>query len=317
MGNRKPKIVFLDASTVGKVDNLSKLTEIGEYTSYDQTLADQRIERLKGCQVAITNKVNFDREVMDNCPDLKLICIAATGMNNIDLDYAKIKGIEVKNVAGYSTESVAQSTFAMLFYLLHGTAYYDQYVKSGEYEKSEIFTHYGPIFWELNGKRFGIIGLGNIGKRVAEIAKAFGAEVVFYSTSGKNWNNTYKHLLLEELLETSDVVSIHCPLNDRTKNLIDKARLKLMNPSAFLLNTGRGGIVNEEALSLAIDNDWIAGAGIDVLTHEPIDMDNPLRKIKKSEKLLITPHIAWASKEARTLLIDRIVENIITFLKMK
>lgn len=308
------KIAFLDVSTLGEVDNLSDIRELGDYQAYENTLPGERIRRLKGIDVAIINKVVIDREVMEACPDLKLVCIAATGMNNVDLEFAREKGVEVKNVAGYSTESVAQSVFAMLFHLLHNSSYFDEYVKSGEYAMSPIFTHHGRSFWELKYKRFGIIGLGTIGKRVAEIANAFGCEVVYYSTSGKNKNSAYQQLDLEVLLRTSDVISVHCPLNDHTKNLVDTRELQMMKPSVFLINMARGGIVNERSLAEAIDNEWIAGAGTDVLTHEPVLAENPLLKVKNQEKIFITPHIAWTSKESRKLLVEKIVENIKEFL---
>jgi lactate dehydrogenase-like 2-hydroxyacid dehydrogenase len=312
---KKPvKIVFLDTATIGDVDNLSFITGIGDYTGYDYTAPQERIHRIADHTIVITNKVIIDRDVMDNCPDMKLVCIAATGMNNIDLEYAKTKGIQVKNVSGYSTESVAQSVFSMLFYLLHGNAYYDQFVKSGSYSESPIFTHHGKTFWELKNKQFGIIGLGAIGKRVAHIAEVFGARIVYYSTTGKNLNTGYTHLALPELLSTSDIVSIHCPLSDNTRNLIDRAQLRLMLPSAYLLNMGRGGIVNELALAKALDDDQIAGAALDVLSQEPIRTDNPLLRIKNSHKLFITPHIAWASLEARRTLIENIAGNIREYL---
>lgn len=223
------KIVFLDAVTVGNVDNLAEISSLGHYTSYDLTRPDERIERVRGNNVVITNKVVIDREVMDACPELTLICVAATGMNNIDLDYAAQKGITVRNVAGYSTESVTQCTFAMLFFLLNSSAYYDNYVKSGRYAACPVFTHLDRAFWELKDKSFGIIGMGTIGKRVAEVASAFGAKVVYFSTSGKNLAaGGYPHLPLEDLLRLSDVVSIHCPLNDQTRNLLDESRLRMM-----------------------------------------------------------------------------------------
>jgi lactate dehydrogenase-like 2-hydroxyacid dehydrogenase len=312
--NKKPKIVFLDISTIGDVNNLSRLNEIGDFNSYEITDAGQRIERLKDCEIVITNKVVIDKEVIDACSSLKLICVAATGVNNIDIEYAALKGIQIKNVAGYSTESVAQSLFSMLFYIMHNTLYYDNYVKNGKYSQSKIFTHIGPQFIELKSKQFGIIGLGTIGKRVAEIAKAFGSDVAYYSTSGKNLNNSFTYLTLNDLLSTSDIVSVHCPLNEQTINLIDMEQLKLMKPSAYLLNTGRGGIINEHALARALDLNWIAGAALDVLAKEPIDTNNPLLKVKNKEKLLITPHIAWTSKESRNLLIEKIAENIRKFI---
>jgi len=306
----KLNIVFLDTATLGDVDNLKQIEDIGDYTAFENTRTEERIERIGKNNVVITNKVLIDKDVMDACPDLKLICIAATGMNNIDLAHAEKKGIVVKNVAGYSTESVAQSAFSMLFSLIHQTTYYDNYVKSGEYAKSPIFTHYGPSFWELKGKKFGIIGLGTIGKRVAEIARAFGSEVIYYSTSGKNLESVYNHVELETLLSQSDVVSIHCPLNDKTNNLLDAAKLNLMKPSAYLMNLGRGGIVNEKDLAIAIDERRIAGAAVDVLTKEPVEESSPLLKVKLKNNILITPHIAWASKESRSLLVAKLCENI-------
>jgi len=309
---KKPvKIVFLDTGTVGNVDNLAMIQSLGEYTGYEMTAPAQRIERVKGHHVVITNKVIIDRDVMDNCPELELVCIVATGMNNVDLEYAAKKGITVKNVAGYSTESVTQCTFSMLFFLLNSSAYYDNYVKSGEYAASPLFTHLGREFRELNNKTFGIIGMGTIGRRVAQVAVAFGARVVYYSTSGKNLNvKGCRHLELSELLRTSDVVSIHCPLNEQTKNLLNESNLGMMKPTAYLLNMGRGGIVNEPDLARAIDENLIAGAALDVLTSEPISADSPLLTVRNRHKLFITPHIAWASREARILLIERTAANI-------
>jgi glycerate dehydrogenase len=309
---KKPiKIVFLDTITVGKVDNLAVIQSLGKYTGYEMTTPAQRIERIKGHNVVITNKVIIDREVMDNCPELELVCIVATGMNNVDLEYAAKKGITVKNVAGYSTESVTQCTFSMLLFLLNSSAYYDDYVRSGKYVSSPVFTHLGREFWELKNKFFGIIGMGTIGKRVAQVAEAFGAKVVYYSTSGKNLNvKSYQHLELSELLRTSDVVSIHCPLNKQTRNLLNESHLRMMKPTAYLLNMGRGGIVNELDLARAIDENLIAGAALDVLTSEPISADSPFLKVRNTHKLFITPHIAWASREARRLLIERTTANI-------
>jgi glycerate dehydrogenase len=231
-------------------------------------------------------------------------------MNNVDLDYARGKGIEVKNVQAYSTESVAQSTFAMLFHLLGRMHYYDAYVKSGAYSRGKIFTHHGPPFWELNNKRMGIIGLGNIGRRVAKIAEGFGMEVVFYSTTGRNNNINYKRFDLDTLLGTSDVVSVHAPLTDTTKDLVTYEKIKLMRPCAILMNTGRGGIINESDLARALNENIIAAAGIDVLESEPISASNPLMKVIDKDKILITPHMAWASMEARARLIEGIASNI-------
>lgn len=303
-------MVFLDAVTIGDVDNLIEISALGEYTSYGVTQPSDCIKRIKGHNVVITNKVLINREVMDASPELELICIVATGMNNVDLDHAAQRGITVKNVAGYSTESVTQCTFSLLLYLLNASRYYDDYVKSGQYAASPVFTHLGREFWELAGKRFGIIGMGTIGRRVAAVASAFGAKVTYYSTSGKNLAAGYPHLPLEELLQTSDVVSIHCPQNDQTRNLLTESRLRMMKQSAYLLNMGRGGIVDEAALARIIDENRIAGVALDVLASEPIAADSPLLKVLHKEKLYITPHIAWASREARHLLMTRTAQNI-------
>lgn len=305
------KLVFLDAATVGPVDNLSELAALGELTRYASTRPDERISRIQGHNVVITNKVIIDRDVMDACPGIELIGIVATGMNNVDLDYAKQKGVAVKNVAGYSTASVTQCTFAMLFYLMNASRYYDEYVKSGKYAQSPIFTHLDREFGELAGRQVGIIGLGTIGRSVAGVARAFGANVVYHSTSGKNLDVAeYRHLPLEELLATSDVVSIHCPLNDQTQNLLDEHRLRRMKPSAYLLNMGRGGIVDEKALVRLLDDNGLAGAALDVLATEPVAANSPLLKVRNRERLYITPHIAWASIEARRRLIERTAQSI-------
>lgn len=311
MEDRAVKMVFLDAVTAGGVDNLSELSSLGDCTAYDITTPEERIDRIRGHNVVLTNKVVIDRDVIDACPELDLICVVATGMNNIDLEYAANKGIAVKNVSAYSTESVAQCTFSMLFYLLHSSRYYDDYVKNGAYQNSPVFTHLDREFRELCGKCFGIIGLGAIGRRVAAIASAFGANVAYHSTSGKNLDAAgYPHLPLEDLLRTADVVSIHCPLNEQTRNLLTESRLRLMKPTAYLLNMGRGGIVDEAGLARLIDQECIAGAGLDVLAAEPIEADNPLLKVRHPERLFITPHIAWASREARRRLIAGTAQNI-------
>ena len=307
------KIAFLDTSTIGEVSALKRINSLGELTCYEITPPNEVFERVKDVDVIITNKVIISKQVIDNAPKLKLVCIAATGMNNVDLDYAAEKGITVKNVNDYSTESVAQSTFTMLLHLIGKTTYYDSYVKSGEYSKSTIFTHHGRSFWQLAGKRYGIIGLGNIGKRVAKIASAFDCEIVYYSTSGKNQNPDFKRLGLNELLSTSDVVSIHAPLNDNTKNLIQLEQIKLMKPNAYLINVGRGGIIDEEALTKALNENLIAGAGVDVFTSEPMPSGNPLLKVTNPEKIVFTPHTAWASIEARNLLVEKIYVNIENF----
>ncbi len=310
----RPGIVLLDADTLGEV-SIYPLTKLGNLTVYQTTDKDQRIGRIQGNEIVITNKVVIDREVMDASPVVKLICVAATGMNNIDLEYAEAKGIRVMNVAGYSTDSVVQLTFSLLFQCMVDTWYYRKFVFNGDYAKSGMFTHHGKPFSELAGKNFGIIGMGTIGRRVAEIASAFKVNVSYYSTSGKNLDAGYRHCSLHDLLIESDIISIHCPLNSSTRDLIGYEQLRIMKSNAILINTGRGGIVNESDLASALDEDLIACATLDVMDKEPPEPTNPLLRLKNPGKLIITPHIAWASLESRERLVAGITENIRNFLE--
>ena len=311
------KIVFLDTETIGKVDNMKLLSKLGKLEVYESTSPDKVVERCQGQDVIIVNKVQLTEDIMKQLPDLKLICVAATGINNVDLNYTENNGIEVKNVAGYSTDSVAQLTFTMLLYLINKPYYYDSYVKSGAYSRSGSFTHHKEPFWELKGKRLGIIGLGTIGRQVARIAESFGMEVIFYSTTGRNNHINYKRFELDDLLKSSDVVSIHAPLNSMTRDLITYEKIKLMRPCAIILNLGRGGIINEKDLARALNDNLIGAAGIDVMEFEPINADNPMLKLFDKEKILITPHMAWASTESRELLVEKIARNIEIYMKSK
>lgn len=303
------KIVFLDAYSLGNA-NITALKKLGELTTYDNTAQEQVVSRCSDADVIITNKVKLMQPELDALPSLKLICIAATGMNNVDLETAAKNGITVKNVADYSTDSVAEQTFTLAMGLIHHSHYYDQYVKSGAYSNSGLFTHHGRPFFEIKGKKWGIIGMGHIGHRVAEIASAFGAEVSYHSTSGKNLEAGYIHKNLDELLAESDIISIHAPLNEQTKYLIDYQKLCLMKPTAFLINVGRGGIVNEKDLAQALRENLLAGSGLDVYEQEPLASGNPLLSPDIQEKLLMTPHVAWASAEARQRLVDTMVQQI-------
>ncbi len=307
------KIVLLDKETLGSVD-LSPLEQFGNLTSYNLSKKEETLHRVVDSDIIITNKVIIDKNIMQNCKNLKLICIAATGMNNVDLEFAKKKGIEVRNVAGYSTASVAQTTFTLLLSLIGNSCFYDRYVKSKDWSKSPIFTNLDREFFEIKGKTWGIIGLGNIGKAVASLATAFGANVTYYSTSGVNRDSTYQRKNLNDLLADSDIISIHAPLNEKTDNLIKKDELKKMRRGAIILNMGRGGIINEEDLAFAIDNFGIF-AGLDVSKTEPIKADNPLLHVEQKENIIFSPHIAWASKEARETLVKMIAKNIENFLK--
>jgi glycerate dehydrogenase len=302
------KIVLLDTLTFGQSD-LGGFEQFGEVKAYETTTAEETLERIKTADVIVTNKVVITAGHMEQCLRLKLICVAATGMNNVDLEAAKKSAIAVKNVAGYSTDSVIQHTFSMLFYLMGHSRYYDEYVKSGEWQNSPVFTHVERPFFELRGKKWGIIGLGEIGRGVAKIASAFGAEVSYYSTSGKNTNTDYTQRSLSNILEQSDVISIHAPLNDATRDLIAHSELLMMKDGAILLNLGRGGIVDEKALSYILDAKPIY-VGLDVLEKEPMSDPHPLMQVKAKERLYITPHIAWTSVEARQRLLASVIENI-------
>lgn len=308
------KIVFLDAKTIGEDIDLSGFDELGEVVKYGFSTAEEARERSKDADVLVLNKVQINEQTIGAAKHLKLVCVTATGTNNLDKEYLAKQGIEWRNVAGYSTESVAQHTFAMLFYLLEKLPYYDNYVKSEKYVNDVSFTHFAKAFHELSGKTYGIIGLGNIGRRVADIAKAFGCHVIYYSTSGRNSQPGYERVSFDELLERSDIVSIHAPLDENTLGLMNQNAFAKMKSSAILLNVGRGPIINEADLAEALNNRTIAAAGLDVLSVEPMQPENPLRGIKDSERLLITPHIAWAGVEARMRLMDIILNQIKEFL---
>ena len=303
------KIVFLDAATMGDV-SFKPFERLGEFTSYPMSTPQQARERVRDIDVLMINKVIVDKDLIDSAPNLKLICIAATGMNNIDLDYAAAKGIPVRNVAGYSTDSVAQSTFMHILSLAGGGPYFDSSVKSGSYSRSGMFTDPNWNWWELAGKTIGIIGLGNIGRKVAKIAEAFGMKVCYYSTSGTGHCKDYPCLPLEELLRISDIVSVHAPLNERTMNLLGAKEFAMMKPTAYVVNAGRGAIIMEADLAEAVDNGVIAGAGIDVFVQEPIPEDHPYLKMKHPERMRLAPHIAWASVEARERLVSMMADNV-------
>lgn len=309
------KIVFLERNTLGEDIDLSQFEKLGEVVMYDLSTPEDTPEKIKDADVVIVNKVPMNEQTLKDAHNLKMIAITATGYNIIDKAYTDSRGIAVANVGGYSTDSVAQHTFAMALYLLEQLAYYDEYVKSGEYTRSDIFCHMDRKVGELAGKTWGVIGLGAIGKRVAAIAQAFGCRVLYYSTSGKNHNSEYESVSIDALLERSDIVSIHAPLNQNTENLINKENLHKMKPGAILINVARGPIVNERDLTDALKEGVIAGAGLDVISSEPMKAGNPLLEIQDSTKLIVTPHIAWATVEARRRLMDEVYLNIEAFLR--
>lgn len=303
------KIVFLDAATMGDT-SFEPIARLGELVCYDSSSPDQALERVQDCDVLIVNKVKVTPQLIDAAKNLKLICESATGVNNIDLEYAAAKGIPVRNAVGYSTTTVVQATFMHILTLVSKAPYFDDCVKSGKYSQMGMFTDVSKNWWELNGKTIGIVGMGNIGSRVAKVAEAFGMNVCYFSTSGTSHNKEYPSVSLEELLKNSDIVSIHAPLNERTAGLIGEKELKLMKPSAYLINMGRGGIAVEEDLAKAVDEGVIAGAGLDVYVTEPLPADSFFLKMRHPERMSLAPHVGWASQQARERLMAQVAQNI-------
>lgn len=302
------KIVFLDEYSIGGAD-ISAIKALGDYTGYDITHRNQILERSKGAEIIIANKTILDADTIAALPDLRLICVAATGMNNVDLEAAAAHGIEVRNAVGYSTYSVAETTIGSAIALLREVVYYDEYFKSGRYAAADYLFNYDRPTSQIRGKQWSVIGLGNIGREVARLAEAFGCKVAYYSTSGVSREETYPRLELNELLATSDIVSIHCPLSDKTRNLIGREEFSLMKPTSIIINVARGGIIDEEALAEALDNGEIRGAALDVFSREPL-RESPLYNIKDKYRLLASPHNAWSAEASLKRLIDCIVQNI-------
>lgn len=309
------KIVELDRETLGYDIDTSVLKTIGDFEEHEAADLETTREYIKDADVIIFNKTRMNEELLKDAPNVKMLAITATGFDNIDLEYCKSRGIAAANVKAYSTPAVAQHTFAMALFVLEKISYYDEYVKSGRYSSQSGFCNFDEKYNELSGKTWGIIGMGNIGRSVARIAEAFGCKVIFYSASGNSTCTDYERVELENLLKESDVLSIHCPLSDRTRNLINRDTLKLMKRNAILINVARGPVVNDTDLAEALNNGTIAGAGLDVLGVEPMEKDNPLGLIKDSRKLLITPHMAWASVESRQRCFDEVFENIRAFME--
>lgn len=308
------KIVILEAESLGEDMVFTPFHKFGEVVIYPRSTAAEVPERIQDADVIIANKVPICEETIKEAKNLKLVCVTATGINNLDGDYLKKRGIAAYNVAGYSTEAVAQHTFALLFYVLEKLNYYDNYVKSGEYARGSCFSHFSQSFCELSGKTWGIIGLGAIGRKVAEIASVFGCKVICYSASGNKYESPYEQVEFDELLERSDILSVHAPLNAHTEKLMTLEAFRKMKKSAVFINVARGAIVDEQDLYTALTEGEITGAALDVLTQEPMDPENPLLKIQDSSRLIITPHIAWAAKETRFRVVDEVVKNIDGFL---
>ncbi|MCR4934541.1 MAG: D-2-hydroxyacid dehydrogenase [Lachnospiraceae bacterium] len=310
-------IVILERSSVGMDVSVDSLKDLGNVTVYNTTEYEEIKERIKDADIVIANKSRLCEDTLKDAKNVKLICEFATGFDNVDLDYCRQRNIGVCNVRDYSTEMVAQHTFAMALFLSEKLAHYDDFVKSGKYANHNRFSYFDIPFKELAGKTWGVIGMGNIGRKVASIAKAFGCRVIFYSVTGKSSVTDYERVDFDTVLKESDFLSIHCPLSDLSRGLIDAAALKKMKKTAVLINVARGPIVKQQDLYDALVNGEIAAAGLDVLEKEPIAKDNPLQKITDSTKLIITPHLAWASVEARERCVSMTYDNIRAFMDGK
>jgi len=310
------KIVILERNSVGPDISVDMLNELGDVTAYPNTTSAEEVRlRTKDADIVVANKCPINEETLGNSENVKLVCEFATGYDNCDISYLKKRGIPVCNVVGYSTDMVAQHTFTLALAVSQNLSYYDDYVKSGRYSAQDRFSNFDIPFHELAGKTWGIVGMGNIGSKVAQIARAFGCRVIFTSVTGKSNVTEYERVTKDELLEQSDYLSLHCPLSDITRDYIDRDALKKMKSSAYLINVARGRVVNNTDLYDALEAGEIAGAGLDVMEEEPLKLSNPLSKIKDSGRLIITPHLAWGSVEARTRCVQGVYDNIKAFLE--
>lgn len=308
------KIVVLERDSVGTDIELC-YDEIGEVTYYNNTVTAVEVaERIQNADIVVANKAPMNEESLRDASKLKLICLFSTGYDNVDVPYCKSRGICVSNIRNYSTDMVAQHTFTLALTLLGKISHYDNYVKSGEYSTQSRFSNFDIPFYELAGKTWGIAGMGNIGRTVARIAAAFGCKVIFYSASGNSTCKEYPQVELDTLLKESDILSLHCPLSEKTRHLIDEEALGKMKKTAILINVARGAVVDNEALYHALAEEKILAAGLDVIEQEPISPENSLNKIKDSTKLIITPHLAWASIEARDRCVEEVRINMQSFL---
>ena len=308
------KLVVLERNSAGTDVDVSCFEKFGEVEYYPNTVAENTAQRVRDADIIMANKAPLNETTLKDAPNVKLICLLATGFDNVDLAYCKSRGIKVTNVVNYCTSTVAQHTLLLALALSEKLAFYDDYVKSGTYSTQDRFSNFDRAFYDLEGKTWGIVGMGTIGRRVAGLAKAFGCKVIFYSASGKSTCTDYERVEFDTLLQESDILSLHCPLSDRTRGLIDKDALLKMKETAILVNVARGPVVDTQALYDALIANQIAGAGLDVLEREPMTKDNPLAQIKDSTKLIITPHMAWASVESRTHMVQEVVKNIEAFL---
>ena len=309
------KVIMLDRNSIGMDVDVSIFSSFGEFSEYDTMDFESCRKAIHDADVVIFNKSIMNEEMLRDAKNIKLLCVTATGYDNIDLTYAKSRGIAVCNVRDYSTPAVVQHTFALALYVLEKISYYDDYVRSGEYSNQLGFSNFDEKYCELANKTWGIVGLGNIGKGVAKVAESFGCRVIYYSASGNNCSDLYERVEFDTLLKESDIISLHCPLTDRTRNLFNLDAFKKMKNSAILVNVARGPVVNDVDLYTALSDNMIAGAGLDVLSKEPMEKTNPLAKLKDGRRLIITPHMAWASVESRTRCMQEVYQNIKSFFK--
>lgn len=305
------KISVLDVDTLGDDLDLKVLDSLGEVTVYPLTLQEDVIERIADAEVLILNKVKLNKDNLPYAKNLKLICLTATGYDNVDIKYCEEHNIAVCNVVGYSTDSVVQLTIAMVFSLCTNLFAFNQYVKSNKYTQSGIFNCLKPVFHEMSQMTWGIVGLGNIGNKVANIAREMGCRVLAYKRTPVD---EFTCVDIDTLCRESDIITLHTPLNEETRELINADRLKLMKKNVIIVNVARGAVVDEEAVTKAIENGEIAGLGVDVFSTEPMQKDSPYQRILDYDNTIFTPHMAWGAHEARQRCVDEIVLNINDFI---
>ena len=303
-------LVVLDAASIGKDLDYSGFSQFGDLTIYDKTMPGEIADRVRNADVLILNKVRLSRAVLAEAKNLRLICEAATGFDNIDLEYCREKGIAVCNVVGYSTQSVAQLTVAMALSLISKLSVYRSFVASGEYSKSGKPNLLEPVYHEIAGKTWGILGYGNIGKQVGRVAEALGCRVIVHKRTPLAGAECVD---LEELCRRSDILSIHTPLNEGTRNLFSREKIALLKPESIVINVARGAVTDEEALADAILEGKIGGLGVDVYSQEPFPQEHPFAKIQNLPNVLLTPHMAWGAYETRVRLLSEMVENARAF----
>jgi len=305
------KIVFLDASTLGADIDLSLYKKYGELTVYQSTAQEEFADHVADSDVVIINKLKVGRHNLPACPSVKLICVTATGYDNIDIEYCKEKGIAVCNVVGYSTQNVAQLTVAMVLSLICHLGEYNRSVADGTYSRGTVANILTPVYHEIYGKTWGIVGYGNIGKQVAAVAKALGCKVIVHKRTEIEGEECVD---IDTLCKESDIISVHTPLNDGTRGLISRERIAMMKNDAIFINVARGAVVDETALKDAVLNDKIGGIGVDVYSKEPFPTDHPYASIAGRDNVIFTPHMAWGSYEARVRCCDEIALNIESYI---